>query len=247
MYAGIDFGTSNCSIGVWEADKPILLPLEGDDPRLPSAMYASRFDLDVEPIDFFELNRRIGLAISRQAAQIKRGEEHGRKVRELSRDELENIERGIMRRELAERARRKYEGQTLSDALYSDSEIVFGEEAILRHIESPQSGYFIKSPKSFIGADIESHHVDRFSEIITRMLAYIKTRAEQRQSASIDSVVLGRPVTFHGQRGEAGNKQALRILERSAIAAGFKYVEFLMEPIAAAFDFERGLLRDRVV
>ncbi|MBK8740010.1 MAG: hypothetical protein IPO58_00295 [Betaproteobacteria bacterium] len=34
MNAGIDFGTSTCSIGVWKNGQPDLLKLEGDSARL---------------------------------------------------------------------------------------------------------------------------------------------------------------------------------------------------------------------
>ncbi|MFT7127325.1 MAG: molecular chaperone DnaK (HSP70), partial [Pseudoalteromonas tetraodonis] len=30
MFAGLDFGTSNCEIGVWQNGSPRILKLEGD-------------------------------------------------------------------------------------------------------------------------------------------------------------------------------------------------------------------------
>lgn len=247
MYAGVDFGTSNCSIGVWEKKGPILLPLEGESTRLPSALYTSRPNVRIEEIDEIELKKRVTDAKRRQTTESKKAKEENRKVKEFSDAELENIERGIMRREIAERAKARYEGQSISEALYADTEVVFGEAAILRHIQDPQSGYFIKSPKSFLGADIKHHHIELFSEVITRMLAFIKDNAEKNTQIEIQNIVLGRPVNFHGTRGEEGNVQAISILERAAIAAGFKNVEFLMEPIAAALDFERSISEDLVV
>jgi hypothetical chaperone protein len=53
-------------------------------------------------------------------------------------------------------------------------------------------------------------------------------------------------VNFHGTRGKKGNDQALSILHRAAISAGFENVEFLLEPIAAALDFERSMPIDRI-
>jgi len=244
MYAGVDFGTSNSSIGVWDNRGPILLPLEGEKTRLPSALYTSRPNVRIEKIDESELKKRVTNAKRRQSNELKKAKEESRTIKESSDVELENVERGIMRREIAERAKARYKSQTISESLYADTEVVFGEAAILRHIQDPHSGYFIKSPKSFLGADVKHHYIELFSEVITRMLAFIKNNAEQNTQIEIHNIVLGRPVKFHGTRGEEGNAQALSILERAAIAAGFKNVEFLMEPIAAALDFERSISED---
>ena len=37
MFAGLDFGTSNCSIAVIENNAPVLIPLEDGKYRLPSS------------------------------------------------------------------------------------------------------------------------------------------------------------------------------------------------------------------
>ena len=246
MYAGVDFGTSSCSIGVWKNNDPVLLPLEAESSRLPSAMYTTRPNVHVEELDEFELKRRVANAKRQQTNNLKTAKEEKRGVKRFSDAELENIERGLMRREIGERSKAKYVNQSISDALYADTEEVFGEEAILRHISDPHSGYFIKSPKSFLGADIKHQHIELFSEIIMKILAFIKRSAEDKTQNEIMNIVLGRPVNFHGTRGEAGNAQAISILERAAIAAGFKEVEFLMEPVAAALDFERSISKDLV-
>jgi hypothetical chaperone protein len=39
MYAGLDFGTSNCSIGVMKNQQPELVPLENGKNRMPSALF----------------------------------------------------------------------------------------------------------------------------------------------------------------------------------------------------------------
>jgi len=247
MISGIDFGTSNCSIGIWDKGKPNLILLEGDSTLLPSALHTSRLNIEIEKIDEIALVKRVGAAKSKQTSEIKKARNEGLYIKEFTAEELENMERGAMRRELAERAKKKYEGQSISEALYADTKIVFGEEAIQKHIKDPDSGYFIKSPKTFLGADIRAQHIELFSEIVTRLLAHIKNKAEHQKKQEIENIVLGRPVNFHGTRGDVGNKQALNILERSSIAAGFKNIEFMMEPIAAALDYEQCLSKDRVV
>ncbi|MAM88571.1 MAG: molecular chaperone [unclassified Hahellaceae] len=244
MYAGIDFGTSNCSIGKWENDAPQLVPLENGSTRLPSAIYTSRTHVAVGRIDEDEL----ALRVSRATALNRQQSREAGSVRELTAAEIENIERGLMRRELEERAQRKSESETIRSALYADSEIFFGEAAIERHAEDPLSGYFMKSPKSFLGADLETPQLELFSEIVTRMLSHIKTTAEGEGEADdqITSIVLGRPVNFHGNKAD-GNAQALNLMERAAISAGFEQIEFLMEPVAASLDYERQLQQDTIV
>ena len=247
MYAGLDFGTSNCLIGIWDNNNPVLLPLEGQSNRLPSALYTSRQNVNVKQINKTELQNRVAAAKRQQTSALKNAKAEGRSINELSDTELVNQVRGLMRREIEERVKGNDENQSISNVLYADTETAFGEAAILNHIEDSQSGYFVKSPKSFLGADIQQSHIDLFSEIITRMLAHIKSNAENSTQAEIENIVLGRPVNFHGTRGEIGNTQAINILESAAIAAGFKNIEFQMEPMAAALDFERSLSKDLTV
>lgn len=247
MYAGLDFGTSNCLIGIWKNNAPLLLPLEGQCTRLPSALYTSRQSVTTKKIDQVELQTRIAAAKKRQNAELKTANAENRFVKAFSDSELENYERGIMRREIELRLKDQTQDPSMNDSLYVDSEMAFGEAAIRSHIEDSQSGYFVKSPKSFLGADISNNHIELFSEIITRMMAHIKSNAENSTQSEIENIVLGRPVNFHGTRGEEGNSQAINIIERSAIAVGFKNIEFLMEPMAAALDFERSLSEDLIV
>jgi len=44
MYAGVDFGTSSGSIGVWNNGGPLFLPLQKESNRLPSALSPSRYN-----------------------------------------------------------------------------------------------------------------------------------------------------------------------------------------------------------
>jgi len=79
------------------------------------------------------------------------------------------------------------------------------------------------------------------------MLAFIKQETEFVKGIQLDQVVIGRPVNFHGLQGNDGNFQALQIIDNAAKKVGFKEVEFLMEPVAAAYDYETQLSDDRVV
>jgi molecular chaperone DnaK (HSP70) len=48
MFAGFDYGTSNCSIGLVREGQVRLVPLEDDDPLIPSTLYAPRPQLQLE-------------------------------------------------------------------------------------------------------------------------------------------------------------------------------------------------------
>lgn len=126
--------------------------------------------------------------------------------------------------------------------------IAIGAEALAQHIADPAEGYFIKSPKSFLGASgLRADMVDFFEDVVTAMMLEIKTRAERHLQQSISGAVIGRPVNFQGIDAETSNRQAQNILLTSAKRAGFSQVEFLYEPLAAGFDFERRLQTNQKV
>ncbi len=63
---GIDFGTSNCSVGIWADDSPVLLPLDGTSFRLPSVLFFAR-EPAVARISEDELQKRVRTALAEQA------------------------------------------------------------------------------------------------------------------------------------------------------------------------------------
>ena len=58
--------------------------------------------------------------------------------------------------------------------------------------------------------------------------------------------MLGRPVRFVDDDAER-DREAQDTLAACARAAGFRHVEFQLEPIAAAFDYERTIAREESV
>ncbi len=72
-----------------------------------------------------------------------------------------------------------------------------------------------------------------FVEIIARFLAQVKTRAEAEAGVRFDRVLSGRPVVFHGA-GDPREAAAEADLRACYLAAGFRDVEFMPEPQAAA-------------
>ena len=70
-------------------------------------------------------------------------------------------------------------------------------------------------------------------------LSLLKKRAEEVLGESIDSVTLGRPVKF-SESPERDHK-AQETLRQAAHEAGFKEVDFELEPIAAALYYEQSI------
>ena len=130
----------------------------------------------------------------------------------------------------------------VSDGLF------FGLDAIDHYIAAPGEGYFIKSPKSFLGASgLRQQSVDFFEDVVAAMMLNIKTRAEKYLGQTITQVVVGRPVNFQGINAQHSNQQAQAILTAAGKRIGFSDIEFLFEPLAAGFDFETRLAENKRV
>ena len=129
-----------------------------------------------------------------------------------------------------------------------DQVLFFGREAFSEYYQFPEEGYFVKSPKSFLGGSgLRAEHISFFEDIVALMMLNVKQRSERSLAAEIEYAVIGRPVNFQGVDASESNAQALDILTVAAKRAGFKGIEFQYEPIAAGLDFERNLTKDQTV
>lgn len=216
MITGFDFGTSNCAMGMIDAQAAVqLLPLEDGKAFMPSALYALDRELICE---------QVGLNI--QDAALK---------------EAYISQRGG---QLA-RARRVRQEEGFAP---SEQSLYVGKAGFEQYLADPREGYFIKSPKSFLGASgLRPEAVAFFEDIVTAMMQAIKQKAEALTGQNITHTVIGRPVNFQGLNSELSNKQALDILRIAGQRAGFKEVEFLFEPIAAGLNFEAALQETKIV
>ena len=125
--------------------------------------------------------------------------------------------------------------------LVETGKFAFGEEGFKRYLKTPEKGRLIYSPKNFLGASLVAGQREAFIGMIAKQLAFFRDSAQQQLQQQVDKAVIGRPVRFHGTRGEEGNSQAVEILTQAAKQAGFSHVEFLEEPIAAAYKIEQSL------
>lgn len=139
-------------------------------------------------------------------------------------------------------------GQSMLRELALDDisgDLFFGKQALNRYLEDPAEGYYIKSPKSFLGASgLKPQQIALFEDIVAAMMAHVKGLAEQTLQQELHQVVIGRPVNFQGLKGEESNKQAIDVLTNAAKRVGYRDIEFQFEPIAAGFEFEASLNKE---
>lgn len=147
-----------------------------------------------------------------------------------------------------QRQRQLQKGQAVLKELALDgcpTELSFGLQALNNYLQEPDEGYYIKSPKSFLGASgLMPQQVELFEDVVAAMMSNIKTLTEAALERSVSQAVIGRPVNFQGLRGEESNRQALKILTNAAKRVGFKDIEFQFEPVAAGFEYEASLNKE---
>ncbi|EAO3107602.1 molecular chaperone [Salmonella enterica subsp. diarizonae] len=120
--------------------------------------------------------------------------------------------------------------------------VQFGLESLAHYIDDPQEVWFVKSPKSFLGASgLKPQQVALFEDLVCAMMVHIRNTAHSQLPEAITQAVIGRPINFQGLGGDDANRQAQGILERAAKRAGFQEVVFQYEPVAAGLDYEATL------
>jgi len=130
--------------------------------------------------------------------------------------------------------------QTLNEMLAA-GEILFGEQGFNAFLLTPHEGRYVNSPKNFLGAKIPKRLLDNFETLVVRFLSYLKQCAEKQLKTNIDKAVIARPVNYHSTMGELGNQQAEALMLRAANKVGFNEVDFIHEPLAAAYHFEQNI------
>jgi hypothetical chaperone protein len=126
-----------------------------------------------------------------------------------------------------------------------------GRDAISEYLAGTE-GRLMRSLKSLLGSPLihETTHVGHstvsFLDIVTLFLAELRERAGQALGQAPDRVVMGRPVFFVDD-DPVRDAQAQQSLQQAAENAGFRAVQFQLEPIAAALDYERRLDSETLV
>ncbi len=109
-------------------------------------------------------------------------------------------------------------------------------------IDEMTPGRLLRSVKSGLASSYEGTVVMeryyRLEDLIALYLGELRQRAEAQLGQTVDGVVLGRPVNFVGSAGRADNERAQERLRLAAGMAGFRDIDFELEPIAAALSYE---------
>ncbi|MDT0629521.1 Hsp70 family protein [Alteromonas sp. W364] len=251
---GIDYGTSNSEVVYFDGQKHHYIrldpSLENSNKIRSSVFIYYKDELPTPPASAIEAKvSQIQRAITDQIDKAKQHyyeaqdpreqQSYGDKIDEL-RAEFHN--RPALQRKAIQLLLKNMTVDDLSLLqLVESGDFAFGEEGFRRYLKSPDKGRLIYSPKNFLGANLVSGQQQAFVGMIAKQLAFFRESAEKQLQQTVDTAVIGRPVRFHGTRGEDGNSQAIDIMREAAKTAGFTHVEFLEEPIAAAYKIEREL------
>lgn len=206
---GIDFGTTNSTAALYDGRTVLLVPLEGDDPIMPSATYIDR-----------ELQTLTGqAAIDRYIADNT--ERTVELIPEVIGETSQFVEHGDEENPApVETTTQKIYGKPIIDSglqgrLFRGTKRLLGDSRVRRLMVF--------------------NHAFRLVALITPLLLRIR-KALQTRVERCDEAHLGHPVTFEG-REEFRNQTALSRLGEAYRYAGIARQHFYPEPIAAAVSY----------
>lgn len=212
---GFDYGTSNCSVAIMANGQPQIIPLTTHDSVKNNNI----------PSNLYAPDRDV---ISHWLYQQLQEEQKNQYKQERS-----------LQLQKANNALRELQFDGIS------SDLFFGKKALDKYLEDPEEGYYIKSPKSFLGASgLAPMQIQFFEDIVASMMSNVKQLTEKELNKEVTKTVIGRPINFQGLHGEESNQQAISVLTNAAKRVGFKEIEFQFEPVAAGFEFEASLQKE---
>lgn len=123
-----------------------------------------------------------------------------------------------------------------------------GVEAIEAYLEALGEGRLVQSFKTHLtstslGRTQIGHHAVSLDDMLTLFFFRLRRHFERQRGVETRHAMLGRPVRFAGADDDETNEQARARLQAAATKAGFEEVRFELEPIAAAYHYERSLER----
>lgn len=132
----------------------------------------------------------------------------------------------------------------------NESAFHLGESAITQYLASGLQGRFIRSIKSILHAStfkftyIQGRKYTA-ENLVALILKKLKNQAEELSGMECEQVVIGRPARFSPDPEKDALAQDR--LYKAALQAGFKTIRFQLEPIAAAFAYEREIEQEELV
>ncbi len=205
MKVGLDFGTSNSGVAVYDGQRVKLLPIDRQN-VLPEVVKTVLY-----------VTRDYKCSIGQEAV-------------------------GLYYRDNVNRQRR-FVKQWAGEIDYHGSDLHYVRD-IFVYVDELKPGRLLQFLKTALRKDGYSgtQIFERFytvGDLVQTYLELLKRRAEELLGEPIQAATLGRPVKFsaHPER----DRQAEQTLREAALAAGFKQVDFELEPVAAALDYEQSL------
>ncbi|PZQ48246.1 MAG: hsp70 family protein [Micavibrio aeruginosavorus] len=126
----------------------------------------------------------------------------------------------------------------------------YGRQAISSYLDG-EDGRLMRGLKKILGTSLMNDKTIiagkavSFTDIIKTFISHLKNKADHFAGQSIENVVLGRPVHFHDD-DESADNAAQETLAAIAKDAGFCNIEFLYEPLAAAFAHESRIEEEKL-
>lgn len=127
-----------------------------------------------------------------------------------------------------------------------------GTQGIEAYLDAMGEGRLIQSFKSHLTGtatgrtQIGPHNPD-LDDLLVLFLRRLREQAKQSLRVEPHFALLGRPVHFVDARGDADDARAVERLQRAALRSGFREVRFALEPLGAAYHYERTLARPELV
>jgi hypothetical chaperone protein len=142
--------------------------------------------------------------------------------------------------------------QQMKQAARTRTQTWTGPAAIEHYLAAENKGRLIQSLKSYLsdrsltGTAVFGRHCT-LEDLISRILADLRRHAERQFHTGISYAMAGRPVRFVGAETAEDEAFALGRLREAFAAAGFKRIDFEMEPVAAAYAYEATLDHDELI
>ena len=126
----------------------------------------------------------------------------------------------------------------------------YGSEALTKYTENEMEGRLFRSfkthlpNKNYIGTVIDNRILS-LETIIGLFLLELKKRAEKLLGTSITKAVIGKPARY--SMDDVADEFAIYRMRKAAEYAGFKEINFVPEPLAAALDFKRQIQGEKII
>ncbi|HLO45795.1 MAG TPA: Hsp70 family protein [Leadbetterella sp.] len=130
------------------------------------------------------------------------------------------------------------------------TKVAVGQDAIDQYVQNRMNGRFMKSikkvlpNKSFVDTRI-GNRLYKAEDLVALILVHLKKMADDFLGEDVKTSVIGRPVVF--DEDPERDKLAQLRLEKAARIAGFEQIKFQLEPIGAAYTYERQIEKSELV